>query len=152
MAFSLTWLPTVLLGAGLKVAEQPGWRTRGRGDVGAIQGESAITPSAREWKHAEPGVLTNGRPDLSGPLCQLGLGRDGTFFVIAAGRGNHAGLGNWQGVTTGNSSFIGIEAENTGHTTGALADPWPACRWTPPSGPCGDPEEDQGQRDHVLRP
>ena len=33
MAFSLTWLPTVLLDAGLRVAEQPGWQTRGRGDV-----------------------------------------------------------------------------------------------------------------------
>ncbi len=28
--------------------------------------------------------------------------------------------------STGNSSFIGIEAENTGQTTGPNADPWPA--------------------------
>ena len=34
----------------------------------------------------------------------------------------HAGAGVWQGVTTGNSSFIGIEAENTGLPN----DPWPA--------------------------
>jgi N-acetylmuramoyl-L-alanine amidase-like protein/putative peptidoglycan binding protein len=127
MAFSLTWLPTVLLEAGLKVAEQPEWRTRGRGDVGAIKGvlchhtagpKTGIMPSL--------GVVTNGRSDLPGPLSQLCLGRDGTFFVIAAGRANHAGIGNWQGVTTGNSSFIGIEAENTGQTTGPNADPWPA--------------------------
>ena len=38
MPFFLTWLPRVLLDAGLKVAEQPGWRDRGRGDVGAIRG------------------------------------------------------------------------------------------------------------------
>ena len=38
MAFSLTWLPKVLLNAGLKVAEQSGWRGRGRGDVGPIKG------------------------------------------------------------------------------------------------------------------
>ena len=38
MAFSLTWLPKVLLDAGLKVAEQPGWQNRGRGDVGTIKG------------------------------------------------------------------------------------------------------------------
>jgi N-acetyl-anhydromuramyl-L-alanine amidase AmpD len=70
-------------------------------------------------------IVTNGRADLPGPLSQLCLGRDGTFFVVAAGRASHAGRGNWQGVTTGNSSFIGIEAENTGHTTGPRADPWP---------------------------
>lgn len=126
MAFSLTWLPEVLEDAGLKVAEQPGWRTRGRGDVGTIRGVmchhtdgplTGIMPSL--------GIVTNGRSDLQGPLAQLCLGRDGTFFVVAAGRANHAGVGNWQGITSGNSSFIGIEAENTGHTTGQKADPWP---------------------------
>jgi N-acetyl-anhydromuramyl-L-alanine amidase AmpD len=71
------------------------------------------------------GIVTNGRPDLPGPLSQLCLGRDGTFFVVAAGRANHAGVGNWQGVTTGNSNFIGIEAENTGLMDGPNADPWP---------------------------
>jgi peptidoglycan hydrolase-like protein with peptidoglycan-binding domain len=35
-------------------------------------------------------------------------------------------VGNWQGIATGNSSFIGIEAENTGETTGPNADAWPA--------------------------
>jgi hypothetical protein len=68
------------------------------------------------------GIITNGRSDLPGPLAQLGLGRDGTFFVVAAGRANHAGRGMWQGISTGNSSFIGIEAENTGGAN----DPWPA--------------------------
>ena len=66
-----------------------------------------------------------GDDNLPGPLAQLCLGRDGTFFVVAAGRASHAGVGNWQGITTGNSSFIGIEAENTGLTTGPKADPWP---------------------------
>jgi peptidoglycan hydrolase-like protein with peptidoglycan-binding domain len=127
MAFSLTWLPTVLLDAGLRVAEQPGWRTRGRGDVGTIRGVMCHhTVGSLTGNMPSLGVLTNGRSDLPGPLSQLGLGRDGTFVVIAAGRANHAGTGNWQGVTTGNSSFIGIEAENTGRTSGPLADPWPA--------------------------
>jgi N-acetyl-anhydromuramyl-L-alanine amidase AmpD len=44
---------------------------------------------------------------------------------VVAGATYHAGRGIWQGVTTGNTSFIGIEAENTGHTTGPKADPWP---------------------------
>jgi len=60
------------------------------------------------------GVVTDGRPGLAGPLSQLCLGRDGTYFVVAAGLAFHAGAGQWQGITSGNSSFIGIEAENTG--------------------------------------
>jgi peptidoglycan hydrolase-like protein with peptidoglycan-binding domain len=127
MAFSLTWLPTVLLDAGLRVAKQPGWRTRGRGDVDAIKGVMCHhTAGRKDGIMPSLDVVTNGRPDLAGPLAQLGLGRDGTFFVIAAGRANHAGTGNWQGIATGNGSFIGIEAENTGQTTGPNADPWPA--------------------------
>ena len=78
------------------------------------------------WNHAEPRGRDQRTIDLPGPLSQVCLGRDGTFFVMAAGRANHAGAGNWQGVTTGNSRFIGIEAENTGETTGPNADPWPA--------------------------
>ena len=65
------------------------------------------------------GVVTNGRSDLAGPLCNVGLGRDGTCYVVAAGRAYHAGAGSWHGVTNGNSELIGIEAENTG-----LGEPW----------------------------
>ena len=36
--FSLTWLPQVLEEAGLKVAEAPGWRTRGRAEMGVVRG------------------------------------------------------------------------------------------------------------------
>ena len=123
MAFSLTWLAQVLQDAGLKVAEQPGWQDRGRGPMGVVRGvichhtagpKTGIMPSLK--------VITDGRPDLPGPLAQLGLGRDGTWFIVAAGRANHAGAGSWKGVTAGNSSFIGIEAENMG----TAADPWPA--------------------------
>jgi peptidoglycan hydrolase-like protein with peptidoglycan-binding domain len=127
MTFSLTWLPQVLLNAGLKVAEQPGWQTRGRGDVGTIKGvicHHTAGPKAGNMPSLR--VVTNGRPDLPGPLAQLCLGRDGTFFVVAAGRCNHAGRGNWQGLTSGNTNFIGIEAENTGEVSGPKADPWPA--------------------------
>jgi peptidoglycan hydrolase-like protein with peptidoglycan-binding domain len=123
MAFSLTWLAEVLEEAGLKVAEQPGWRTRGRGDVGAIKGVMCHhTAGSANGIMPSLNIITNGRSDLPGPLAQLGLGRDGTWFVVAAGRANHAGRGAWQGITTGNMSFIGIEAENTGGSN----DPWPA--------------------------
>lgn len=126
MNFSLTWLPEVLGGAGLRVAEQPGWKTRGHGDVGQIKGVICHhTAGPRSGNMPSLGVVTNGRSDLPGPLAQLCLARDGTYIVVCAGRAFHAGPGNWQGVTTGNSSFIGIEAENTGRTNGANAEAWP---------------------------
>ena len=127
MAFSLTWLSQVLLDAGLKVAEQSGWQNRGRGDVGRIVGVICHhTSGPKTGNMPSLGVVINGRDDLQGPLAQLCLGRDGTFFVVAAGRCNHAGMGNWQGFTSGNTNFIGIEAENTGELRGPGADfPWP---------------------------
>ena len=122
MAFALTWLPDVLKAAGLKVEVQPGWETRGLGDMGIVRGVMCHhTAGPASGNMPCLGVITNGRPDLRGPLSQLGLGRDGTYYVIAAGKAQHAGKGRWQGVTTGNTNFIGIEAENTG----VAADPWP---------------------------
>jgi peptidoglycan hydrolase-like protein with peptidoglycan-binding domain len=127
MAFSLTWLAQVLLDAGLKVAEQPNWKNRGRGEMGPVKGVICHhTAGPLTGNMPSLGVVTNGRSDLPGPLAQLCLGRDGTYFVVAAGRCNHAGEGSWQGITTGNTNFIGIEAENTGFLEGPKADPWPA--------------------------
>ena len=118
----LTWLADVLKAAGLKVAQQPGWQTRGK-PMGTVRGVMCHhTAGPKTGNMPSLGIVTNGRPGLSGPLAQLGLGRDGTFYVIAAGRANHAGPGIWKGIATGNSSFIGIEAENQG----IAADPWPA--------------------------
>lgn len=122
MAFQLTWMPTVLQAAGLKVAEVQGWPNRGRAEMGTVRGVMCHhTGTAAPGNMPTLNLLINGRSDLPGPLAQLGLGRDGTYYVIAAGRANHAGSGTWQGVTTGNSSFIGIEAENAG----TPAEPWP---------------------------
>ncbi len=124
MTFSLTWLPDVLSDAGLKVAPVDGWQTRGRGDVGQTLGIICHhTGGNPKGNMPTLKLLIEGRSDLAGPLAQLGLGRDGTFYVIAAGRCNHAGRGIWQKLTTGNTNFIGIEAENAG----TKADfPWPA--------------------------
>ena len=123
MPFSLIWLPHVLKEAGLKVALVPGWESRGRGDVGRIAGVLCHhTAGPRNGNMPSLGIIRDGRSNLPGPLSQLGLGRDGTYYVIAAGRCNHAGAGLWNGSTNGNANFIGIEAENTG-----LANdfPWP---------------------------
>jgi hypothetical protein len=129
--YALTWLPAVLQRAGLKVAEVPGWEGRGRAEMGTVAGVICHhTAGPRAGNMPSLNTLVNGRPDLPGPLSQLGIGRDGTCYVIAAGRCNHAGAGSWQGVTDGNSRFIGIEAENTGRPDDS---PWPevqldACR------------------------
>jgi hypothetical protein len=125
MPYSLIWLPQVLKNAGLKVALVDGWEDRGRGDTGPIYGvichHTATTKKSANMPTLQ--TLIHGRSDLSGPLAQLGLGRDGTYYVIAAGRSNHAGAGIWKGLTNGNANFIGIEAENTGLANDL---PWPA--------------------------
>lgn len=131
MTFQLTWLPTVLMDAGLKVSEVDGWANRGRGSMSSsVKGVVCHhTVGRRTGNMPSLKTLKNGRSDLPGPLAQLGLGRDGTYYVIAAGRANHAGKGGWKG-ESGNSRFIGIEAENTGYAKdephrGRVADPWP---------------------------
>ena len=110
-----TWLAAVLRKAGLHVIEMDGWQTR--------ETRPGFEPMAVVWHHtatprsasdlAVRRLLRDGRSDLPGPLCQLGLERDGTFVVIAAGRCNHNGFGEW-----GNDA-IGIEAYNDG-----IGEPW----------------------------
>jgi peptidoglycan hydrolase-like protein with peptidoglycan-binding domain len=122
MAYSLNWLPTVLLRAGLRVAEVPGWQDRGLGDVKQIQGVLCHhTGGTRPGNMPALRTLLEGRPDLRGPLAQLGLGRDGTYYVVAAGKAQHAGKGIWAGISAGNDHFIGIEAQHSG----LPGDPWP---------------------------
>lgn len=129
MTYKLTWMPDVLRAAGLTVKEVPGWQTRGHGDVGSVVGvlchhTAGAGPSAGTMPSLN--TVTRGRPGLSGPLCNLALGRDGVWYVVAAGRAYHAGVGNYRGLTAGNSQLIGIEAENTGYLHGPRAEfPWP---------------------------
>jgi LysM repeat protein len=62
-------------------------------------------------------ICVNGRSDLPGPLCNVMIGRDGTVYVIAAGRANHAGLGGpWRSIPkdSGNAYTVGVEVENDG--------------------------------------
>ena len=122
MIYELLWLPVALKDAGLKVAVIDGWESRGRARMGEVAGVICHhTAGPREGNMPSLRLLVEGRPALQGPLAQLGLGRDGTYYVVAAGRCNHAGGGSWMGITTGNTSFIGIEAENAGDEH----DPWP---------------------------
>lgn len=109
----LTDLAAICRKAGLKVEEVPGWRTRGHGGLKSV--ETVVchhTAGPAKGNMPSLNVVKNGRAGLSGPLCNLGLGRDGTVYVVAAGVAYHAGVVG--PVAHDNWHAIGIEAEATG--------------------------------------
>lgn len=113
----MTDLAAILRGAGLPVREIPGWRTRGHGTMGEILGVLVHhTAGPATGNYPSERVVVSGRPGLAGPLAQLGLARDGTWIVIAAGQAWHAGTGSASFVPRGrgNTHLIGVEAESTG--------------------------------------
>lgn len=114
------WLPDALRSHGLVVHETPGWETRGSSLFNPRGVVCHHTASHAGSDHPALGIVTNGRPDLAGPLCNVLLARNGDCWVVAAGRANHAGAGGFRGLT-GNSSVLGIEAENNG-----IGESWPA--------------------------
>lgn len=121
-------LPEILRSYGLKVVTVPGWRTRQRpsssGGFFPVGVLCHHTATSKKWLLTTVlRLLVHGREDLPGPLCQLGLGRDGTVYVIAAGRANHAGAAKASGTVAkgdGNRLYIGVEAFNDG-----VGEPWP---------------------------
>jgi hypothetical protein len=118
----LTDLADVVRRSGLRVVEVSGWRTRGQGELESVESITCHhtgTPNSLSGDYPTMGTIVNGRPGLRGTLAQLGLGRSGTVYVIAAGLCWHAGVTfyPWQN----NAHAIGIEAEHPGGST-----PWPA--------------------------
>lgn len=116
----LTDLADACRKSGLPVEEVDGWRTRGHGELFAVNGivcHHTATPKGAAGNYPTLRIVRDGRVGLPGPLSQLGLGRDGTVYVIAAGVAYHAGdtfyprQDNWH--------TIGIEAEHDG------VSPWP---------------------------
>ena len=88
--------------SGLTVIASSGWENRGR--------SSDVNYWATLCHHtANPNdnddILINGRPDLSGPLCNWALHEYGDWVLIASGRANHAGEG-----TLPSSESYGVEA------------------------------------------
>lgn len=111
----LTDLADACRKSGLKVVEIDGWRTRGHGKflgVNSIICHHTATPKSAAGDFPTLRIVRDGRADLPGPLSQIGLGRSGTVYVIAAGVAWHAGVtffprqDNWHA--------IGIEAEHPG--------------------------------------
>ena len=127
---ALPWLADVLRASGLSVVEVGNWRARSTGTMQVptgVLGHHTAGPATGNYPSLE--VVVNGRPGLPGPLSQLGLGRDGAWFVIASGRANHAGVGSlpWAPSSRGNEFLIGVEAESTGRGdwTAAQRDSYP---------------------------
>lgn len=114
-------LAQVIRSSGMNVIEVSGWQSRNHGSLASV--ESIIChhtgTTTLSGNYPSLGVVTNGRSDLKGPLAQLGLGRDGTVYVIANGVAWHAGA-TINDAIWGNTRSIGIEAENTG-----AGEPWP---------------------------
>lgn len=118
---TLTDLADACRKSGLRVVELPGWRTRGRpASTGGFDPSGVLchhTGGAANDRGYVEWMAYTGRSDLPAPLCQLALDRDGTVYVCAAGRANHAGAARASGpmpAGDGNSLYVGIEAMNTG--------------------------------------
>ncbi|CAB0765535.1 N-acetylmuramoyl-L-alanine amidase [Corynebacterium ulcerans] len=110
------FLPEVLRAFGVKVQEWPGWKDRGHGDFGVIQGVFAHHTGTNK---DIPGYIAS-HPDLG--LCsQIHLNRDGTAVIVGAGIAWHAGQGSYAGWPTNDANrvSIGIEAASDGTS------PWP---------------------------
>ncbi|RPI07365.1 MAG: N-acetylmuramoyl-L-alanine amidase [Actinobacteria bacterium] len=103
---------------GLLVIEVAGWQSHGSTDFnprGSINHHTADGPSGTA--PSLDGIINGFPGSASGPLAQVMQSRESSgndvFYVVAAGRANHAGEGGWHGLS-GNSSVIGLEIEHTG--------------------------------------
>ena len=114
----LSWLKDAALDTGYPVTEVAGWQNRGHGQMTAavgVVGHHTGTPASAPGDYPTQNVVVNGRSDLAGPLCNLGLGRSGRIYIVAAGCAWHAGASAWAGFTDLNNKFVGIEAESSGN-------------------------------------
>lgn len=104
------WLEDVLRPAlGDRLRTLDGWESDGvGGTMGNIWGVIwHHTGNAAETAQS----ISQGRPDLAGPLAQIHIAPDGIVTIVAVGPCNHAGAGSWPGLPTdgANAYTIGIE-------------------------------------------
>ena len=137
MSYRAVWLADVLRAAGCRVVEQPNWKyLRPEYNLLALAGSPPTLQGVVCHHTASPptstlatnlSVVTYGNGVAPGPIAQLMLWRDGTFYVIGAGKANHAGAGGPYGgwipdtsqQSVGNDRLLGIEAVNSG-----VGEPW----------------------------
>lgn len=108
------WLADAARLTGYPVVEVSGWKSRGHGGFRALEGVVGHHTADGPGEYPSLNIVTKGRADLAGPLCNYGLGRSGTVYVVAAGVAWHAGASKWAGFTDLNDEFLGIEAESKG--------------------------------------
>ncbi|MER5783731.1 peptidoglycan-binding protein [Streptomyces mobaraensis] len=130
----------VLRAEGVRVVEYGSWRTHdraGHGAWGPINGV-VIHHTVSSGTESSVELCYDGYAELPGPLCHGVIAKDGTVYLISAGRANHAGAGDADVLaaviaerplpeptdmnTDGNARFYGFECVNLGNG----ADPWPA--------------------------
>lgn len=119
MGIRIPWLADAARMTGFPVIEVGGnaWRNRGHGSFRVVEGvcgHHTATSAKAKGDYPSERIVTAGRSDLPGPLCNFGLGRSGAVYVIAAGVAWHAGASSWAGFRDLNDEFIGIEAESPG--------------------------------------
>ena len=115
------YLADVLRAEGCRVVEQAGWQSRGRpgsyAPFGVLNHHTATASASYANPNPTLNLCINGRSDLPGPLCQVMIGYDGTCFIIAAGRANHAGQArNTPPIPAGdgNAMLVGFEWDYSG--------------------------------------
>ena len=109
--------------SGLKVEYIAGWENRGF-DI--------LDPTA-SLVHYTWGIFPSdlhtcieGRPTLSGPLCNWYVAPDGTIYVVAARQAHHAGVGVLPSVNSYGIEVSWIDPKWTPNLDGTDAKPWPA--------------------------
>ncbi|MEV7441032.1 peptidoglycan-binding protein [Streptomyces sp. NPDC091204] len=137
-------LVEALRAEGVRVVEYGSWRTHNRnhrGPFGPINGVM-VHHTVSSGTDASVRLCADGYAELPGPLCHGVIAKDGTVYLISAGRANHAGGGDpgvldaviaegelpatnkhegSPGAVDGNARFYGFECVNLGNG----ADPWP---------------------------
>src|SRR6476661_10321065 len=111
------WLVDAARSTEYPVIEVAGWGNRGHGPMRLIEGvvgHHTATAAKFEGDYPSLAVVRDGRSGLAGPLCNLGLGRSGTIYVVAAGTAWHAGVSAYAGFMDLNDEFLSIEGESDG--------------------------------------
>ncbi|MDQ0795566.1 peptidoglycan recognition family protein [Streptomyces sp. B1I3] len=137
-------LLAALRAEGVTVVEHKSWRTHERpastGSFGPINGVM-LHHTVTSGTSGSVALCYTGHSQLPGPLCHGVIDKDGTVYLVSAGRANHAGRGDDdvlrqvqdesydrdklltpnEANTDGNTRFYGFECVNLGDGR----DPWP---------------------------
>jgi len=133
MTFWLDGMGNVLKAAGCKVVEVDGWKTRsyprwspGYPSASTVNHIFAHHTASKTSAENDTAYMVRGNGTFPGPIGNLYLARDGSFWCVAAGQALTEGMGSsrpWNGGVPDNEMnhhSISIEAGNNG-----IGEPWP---------------------------